>query len=132
MELLTLLRTIAPEFEELEDTTLQTWLDLTQPLVSKSAFDAAYEQAVAYLAAHRMKMAGLGESGAFGSAIDRAGVTSYTEGSTSVSFGSGASFGGRSGFIAYPNPVWIGVPALAAGNYPDHGEEGEQWLKTIS
>ena len=90
MELLTLLRTIAPEFEELEDTTLQTWLDLTQPLVSKSAFGAAYEQAVAYLAAHR-KMAGLGESGAFGSAIDRAGVTSYTEGSTSVSFGSGTS-----------------------------------------
>ena len=78
MELLTLLRTIAPEFEELEDTVLQTWLDLTQPLVSKSAFGAAYEQAVAYLAAHRMKMAGLGESGAFGSAIDRAGVTSYT------------------------------------------------------
>ena len=32
MELLTLLRTIAPEFEELEDTVLQTWLDLTQPL----------------------------------------------------------------------------------------------------
>ena len=63
MELLTLLRTIAPEFEELEDTVLQTWLDLTQPLVSKSAFGAAYEQAVAYLAAHRMKMAGLGESG---------------------------------------------------------------------
>ncbi len=91
MELLTLLRTIAPEFEELEDTVLQTWLDLTQPLVSKSAFGAAYEQAVAYLAAHRMKMAGLGESGAFGSAIDRAGVTSYTEGSTSVSFGSGTS-----------------------------------------
>ena len=82
MELLTLLRTIAPEFEDLEDTTLQTWLDLTQPLVSKSAFGAAYEQAVAYLAAHRMKMAG---------AIDRAGVTSYTEGSTSVSFGSGTS-----------------------------------------
>ena len=112
MELLTLLRTIAPEFEELEDTVLQTWLDLTQPLVSKSAFGAAYEQAVAYLAAHRMKMAGLGESGAFGSAIDRAGVTSYTEGSTSV--------------------VWIGVPALAAGNYPDHGEEGQRWLKMIS
>ena len=42
MELLTLLRTIAPEFEDLEDTTLQTWLDLTQPLVSKSAFGAAY------------------------------------------------------------------------------------------
>lgn len=94
MELLTLLRTIAPEFEELEDTTLQTWLDLTQPLVSKSAFDAAYEQAVAYLAAHRMKMAGLGAEGAFGNIADRTGVVSYTEGATSVSFGNNTGVAG--------------------------------------
>lgn len=94
MELLTLLRTIAPEFEELEDTVLQTWLDLTQPLVSKSAFGAAYEQAVAYLAAHRMKMAGLGESGAFGNIADRTGVVSYTEGATSVSFGNNTGVAG--------------------------------------
>lgn len=94
MELLTLLRTIAPEFEELEDTVLQTWLDLTQPLVSKSAFGAAYEQAVAYLAAHRMKMAGLGTEGAFGNIADRAGVVSYTEGATSVSFGNNTGVAG--------------------------------------
>ena len=94
MELLTLLRTIAPEFEELEDTVLQTWLDLTQPLVSKSAFGAAYEQAVAYLAAHRMKMAGLGAEGAFGNIADRKGVVSYTEGATSVSFGNNTGVAG--------------------------------------
>ena len=94
MELLTLLRTIAPEFEELEDTVLQTWLDLTQPLVSKSAFGAAYEQAVAYLAAHRMKMAGLGAEGAFGNIADRTGVVSYTEGATSVSFGNDTGVAG--------------------------------------
>lgn len=94
MELLTLLRTIAPEFEDLEDTTLQTWLDLTQPLVSKSAFGAAYEQAVAYLAAHRMKMAGLGAEGAFGNIADRTGVVSYTEGATSVSFGNNTGVAG--------------------------------------
>lgn len=94
MELLTLLRTIAPEFEELEDTVLQTWLDLTQPLVSKSAFGAAYEQAVAYLAAHRMKMAGLGKEGAFGSLADRTGVVSYSEGATSVSFGNNTGIAG--------------------------------------
>lgn len=94
MELLTLLRTIAPEFEELEDTVLQTWLDLTQPLVSKSAFGAAYEQAVAYLAAHRMKMAGLGAEGAFGNIADRTGVVSYTEGATSVSFGNNTGVAG--------------------------------------
>ena len=91
---MTLLRTIAPEFEELEDTVLQTWLDLTQPLVSKSAFGAAYEQAVAYLAAHRMKMAGLGTEGAFGNIADRAGVVSYTEGATSVSFGNNTGVAG--------------------------------------
>ena len=94
MELLTLLRTIVPEFEELEDTVLQTWLDLTQPLVSKSAFGAAYEQAVAYLAAHRMKMAGLGAEGAFGNIADRTGVVSYTEGATSVSFGNNTGVAG--------------------------------------
>ena len=94
MELLTLLRTIAPEFAELEDTVLQTWLDLTQPLVSKSAFGAAYEQAVAYLAAHRMKMAGLGAEGAFGNIADRTGVVSYTEGATSVSFGNNTGVAG--------------------------------------
>ena len=94
MELLTLLRTIAPEIEELEDTVLQTWLDLTQPLVSKSAFGAAYEQAVAYLAAHRMKMAGLGAEGAFGYIADRSGVVSYTEGATSVSFGNNTGVAG--------------------------------------
>ena len=94
MELLTLLRTIAPEFEELEDTVLQTWLDLTQPLVSKSAFGAAYEQAVAYLAAHRMKMAGLGAEGAFGNIADRTGVVSYAEGATSVSFGNNTGVAG--------------------------------------
>ena len=94
MELLTLLRTIAPEFEELEDTVLQTWLDLTQPLVSKSAFGAAYEQAVAYLAANRMKMAGLGAEGAFGNIADRTGVVSYTEGATSVSFGNNTGVAG--------------------------------------
>ena len=94
MDQLTLLRTIAPEFEELEDTVLQTWLDLTQPLVSKSAFGAAYEQAVAYLAAHRMKMAGLGAEGAFGNIADRTGVVSYTEGATSVSFGNNTGVAG--------------------------------------
>ena len=73
---------------------MQTWLDLTQPLVSKSAFGAAYEQAVAYLAAHRMKMAGLGAEGAFGNIADRTGVVSYTEGATSVSFGNNTGVAG--------------------------------------
>ncbi len=91
METLTVLRTIAPEFLEVSDEAVETWLELTEPLVSKSAFGAAYNQAVAYLTAHRMKMAGLGEESLFGTTIDRTGIASYTEGSTSVSFGTGTA-----------------------------------------
>lgn len=87
MDNLTLLRTIAPEFSEVPDELIQTWLELTGQLVSETAFGAQYPQALAYLTAHRMKMAGLGAEGAFGNIADRAGVVSYTEGATSVSFG---------------------------------------------
>ena len=85
MDLPSLLRLIAPEFASTDEETVQQWIDLTKTLVSDTAFGAAYEQAVAYLTAHRMKMAGLGETGMFGNMAERAGVASYTEGSTSVS-----------------------------------------------
>ena len=77
--------------EQLAFLKQQQWIDLTKPLVSDTAFGAAYEQAVVYLTAHRMKMAGLGETGMFGNMTERAGVASYTEGSTSVSFGTTAA-----------------------------------------
>ena len=113
MELLTLLRTIAPEFEDLEDTTLQTWLDLTQPLVSKSAFGAAYEQADPCDGGPR-----------------RAGQRHRPRGGDLLHrrlhlrlLWLWYFLGGRSGFFSYSDPVWIGVPALAAGDYPYHGKE---------
>lgn len=91
MDLPSLLRLIAPEFASTDEETVQQWIDLTKTLVSDTAFGAVYEQAVVYLTAHRMKMAGLGETGMFGNMAERAGVASYTEGSTSVSFGTTAA-----------------------------------------
>lgn len=88
MDIIKTFRTLAPEFRDVDDISVQDFLNLTLPLVSKTAFGVLYEQAVIYLTAHRMKMAGLGESGAFGKMTDRAGVTSFSEGATSVSFGS--------------------------------------------
>lgn len=94
METLGLLRIIAPEFKNVEDTIANEWIELTQQLVSQTAFGNRYQQAVAYLTAHRMKMAGLGETGIFGSMSERTGVVSYTEGSTSVSFGNNTGITG--------------------------------------
>ena len=56
MDLPSLLRLIAPEFASTDEETVQQWIDLTKTLVSDTAFGEAYEQAVAYLTAHRMKI----------------------------------------------------------------------------
>ena len=51
MDNLTLLRTIAPEFSEVPDGLIQTWLELTSQLVSETAFGTQYPQALVYLTA---------------------------------------------------------------------------------
>jgi len=94
MEVLTVLRTVAPEFNGVSDEIVQTWIELTAEILSKTAFGTQYPQALVYLTAHRMKMAGLGAEGAFGNIADRTGVVSYTEGATSVSFGNNTGVAG--------------------------------------
>lgn len=78
-------RLVATEFEDLSDETVENWLDLTRPFISKRRFGKLYEQALAYLTAHRLKMAGYGNS-TLGTVGDSLRVASYTEGETSVSF----------------------------------------------
>ena len=69
-------RLVATEFDALNDETVEAWLNLTAPLISKKVFGKLYDQAIALLTAHRLKMAGYGNN-QYGS---------YTEGETSVSF----------------------------------------------
>ena len=63
-----ILRTIAPEFKAVSDDEAQQFLVLSAPLVSRKKFGELYDQAVALLAAHRMKLAGYGISVVGGSA----------------------------------------------------------------
>lgn len=83
---------MAAEFAAVPDETVASWLTLTAPLVSKKRFGKLYEQALALLTAHRMKLSGAfdaasEEGGAsIGSLADTLRVASYSEGSTSVSF----------------------------------------------
>lgn len=87
-----IVRLVAPEFQDVTDEVLAKWTELVSPLISKSKFGRFYEQAVAYLVCHKMKMAGLGvnelgELGKIAGSAANYGIASISEGSSSISFG---------------------------------------------
>ena len=46
----------------MKDAKVSQWLELTAPLISKRVFGKLYDQALALLTAHRLKMAGYGDN----------------------------------------------------------------------
>ena len=100
-----ILRTIAPEFKAVSDDEAQQFLVLSAPLVSRKKFGELYDQAVALLAAHRMKLAGYGISVVGGSASSGG----ATAGFTLASVGEGSA-----NASVCPDPLWPGVPEPAA------------------
>ena len=91
-------RVLAAEFSAVDDGTVNAWLELTAPLVSQKRFRKLYDQALALLTAHRMKMSGAfdetdeGEDGGvLGSVATGLRVASYSEGETSISFNNSVS-----------------------------------------
>jgi len=105
---LNVFRLVAPEFDGVDNETVCLWLDLTSPLVSRKQFGSLYDQAVALLTAHRMKLSGKyedtaeggGEGMQIGSIADTLRVSSYSEGSTSVSFNNSVSLLGKDADLA--------------------------------
>ena len=92
-----IIRLIGKEFEFSDDEELDQWIEVVSPMVSKKQFGKLYNQAVAYLVCHKMKLCGygtspLGEELGNISAIGFA-VGSVSEGGSSISFG--ASQGGN-------------------------------------
>ena len=87
------IRMIGPEFNSLPDDALEMWCEMVRPMVSKKQFGKLYEQAMAYLVCHKLKMAGhganpLGELGKIGVGFA---VGSVSEGGSSISFGANSS-----------------------------------------
>ena len=89
--ILVIFRLVAAEFYGKPDAVVEQWIDLTLPLVSRRRFGRLYNQAVALLTAHRIKLAELQE----GDPLSDIGqinignlmrVASFSEGETSVSF----------------------------------------------
>lgn len=89
MKAIEIIRLTAGEFKDIDDDTINKWLEIVKPMVSKKQFGNLYEQALAYLVCHKLKMAGFGENplGVFGSIGVGFAVGSVSEGGSSVSFG---------------------------------------------
>ena len=85
MTVIEIFRMVATEFKDLDDEKVAAWSELTVPLISKKVFGKLYNQALALLTAHRLKMAGYGDS-TYGTVGDMLRIGSYSEGETSVSF----------------------------------------------
>ena len=89
MQAAEIVRLIGTEFVAVEDDKIETWIEIVRPMVSRKQFGNLYEQALAYLVCHKLKMGGYGESplgdmGKIGSTFT---VGSVSEGGSSVSFG---------------------------------------------
>lgn len=93
MKVIEYIRLIGKEFSAVKDSELELWVEMLRPMVSKKQFGKLYEQALAYLVCHKMKMAGngenpLGDMGAIGIGFA---VGSVSEGGSSISFGANQS-----------------------------------------
>ena len=86
-KVLQLFRLFAAEFTDMDDAIVNTWIELTMPMVDCKQFASLYEQAVAYLTAHRIKMSQKSDGEAANDGNGGiAGISSYSEGGVSISY----------------------------------------------
>lgn len=93
MSVIETIRLVGSEFKDVPDAELEQWIALVLPMVSKKKFGKLYEQALAYLVCHKMKMSGLGENplGELGAIGVGFALGSVSEGGSSISFGANQS-----------------------------------------
>lgn len=94
MTALEMIRVIGTEFAEVPDEVLNQWIEIVKPMVSKKQFGKLYEQGLAFLVCHKLKMIGLGKN-PLGDEYSMSslgfGVSSVSEGGSSISFGASQS-----------------------------------------
>ena len=94
MTALEMIRVIGTEFADVTDNVLEQWIEIVKPMVSKKQFGKLYEQGLAFLVCHRLKMAGYGKNplgDEFSMSSLGFGVSSVSEGGSSISFGASQS-----------------------------------------
>lgn len=85
-----MIRLIAPEFGDVKDEEIEPWIEFVRPMVSKKLFGKLYNQALALMVCHKMKMGGLGENtlGDLGKVANSFSASSVSDGGSSISFAS--------------------------------------------
>ena len=83
-------RLIATEFVEISDDDIEDYIELVKPLISEKKFGNTYNMALALLVAHKLKMAGYGDTST-GRVDDALRVSSYSEGEVSISYSASQS-----------------------------------------
>lgn len=93
MSAIEMIRLVGEEFKGITDDVLEKWIEIVRPMVSRKQFGKLYEQAIAYLVCHKLKMAGFGENplGELGTIGIGFAVGSVSEGGSSISFGANQS-----------------------------------------
>lgn len=82
MTALEIFRMVGGEFSDLGDDEVLSWMELCKKWVSKKIFKNAYEEALAYFTAHRLKINGFGELSLEKTPWQ---INSYKEGDLSIS-----------------------------------------------
>lgn len=106
-KVISVIKTVAPEFKDKAEGELKDWIELAEPYISEDRFGGFYTQAMAYLTAHKMTLnaqASKKDGEISISLKDSMGIASFSEGSTSVSFnnsaiGSGGAFGADAEYL---------------------------------
>ena len=106
-EVIKYVRVLAKEFEDVPDEEIEILYEMVEPLIDEVKFGKLYNQALALLICHRLKMAGRGESvmGGMGSIANGLTVGSISDGGTSISF-SGSAQGDGSAEAEYALTVY--------------------------
>ncbi len=84
-----IIKIVGEEFKDVDDEVIDQWVEIFAPMVSKKQFGKLYEQALAFLICHKMKIAGLGETtigGDLSAAANGFSVASVSDGGSSISF----------------------------------------------
>ena len=62
MTAMEIIRLTGGEFKNVDDAIIEKMMEIVRPMVSRKQFGKLYEQGLAYLVCHKLKMAGFGES----------------------------------------------------------------------
>ncbi len=84
---LQLIRAIAPDLADVDNATLETFVELAAQRISQSVFGHVYAQAVAYLAAHLAVLSQRAALAAGAGVVGGGPIAGVTTGGLSVSFG---------------------------------------------